>query len=486
MKSVQDWPGASIPVRSFGDFRDLAVLIGGPDPAADPNAWYSAQHHQHARGVYAGSGVEEFLPSKSIVFVDSITDLTRQAMVYAKQQPEAFSERTGKPDVRGAYGLLGREVIQALKHLQHAPGKTVIFVGVLEKVTDEFNVTLAAADGGLQGGARTARHRRPGDLDAPVRARRRGRLRARREGHRAPAGLPRRQPVRPAGQGPLRPPRHDRAARPRRAARQDQPAFEPARSACRMPRARSFTPPDPITAKEKDMYDLNDAQPQMPPVGELIPDGTFAKVNMTIRPGGMNGATPMDAGLLKASHSSDAKLLDCEFTVVEGPYARRKFWQNFTVAGGKLDEKGQSKGWNISKSAFRAMIDSALGLDPKDESAAAKAEAGDPGAEAARRHRLCRAHHGRAGVGPAIQGRQQARQRRDAGRAAVRSRHARRERAARTGQRQAAQAPTPPSAAPAWGTPTPPPAPAGGRGPARRRTGPAPGRSRDRSGWLNT
>lgn len=140
MKSVQDWPGASIPVRSFGDFRDLAVLIGGPDPAADPNAWYSAQHHQHVRSLYAGSGVEEFLATMPVMFVDSITDLTRQAMAYAKQQPEAFSDRTGKPDVRGAYGLLGREVIQALKHLQHAPGKTVIFVGVLEKVTDEFNV----------------------------------------------------------------------------------------------------------------------------------------------------------------------------------------------------------------------------------------------------------------------------------------------------------------------------------------------------------
>lgn len=139
MKSVQDWPGASIPIRSFVDFRDLVVLIGGPDPAADPNACYSSQHHQHARGVYADSGLEQFLASKSIIFVDSITDLTRQVMVYAKQQPEAFSERTGKPDVRGAYGLLGREVIQALKHLQHAPGRTVIFVGVLEKVTDEFN-----------------------------------------------------------------------------------------------------------------------------------------------------------------------------------------------------------------------------------------------------------------------------------------------------------------------------------------------------------
>lgn len=54
-------------------------------------------------------------------------------------------------------------------------------------------------------------------------------------------------------------------------------------------------------------------------------------------------------------------------------YARRKFWQNYTVAGGKLDEKGQSKGWNISKSAFRAMIDSALGLRPDDLGEAARA-----------------------------------------------------------------------------------------------------------------
>ena len=120
------------------------------------------------------------------------------------------------------------------------------------------------------------------------------------------------------------------------------------------------------------MYDLNDAQPQMAPIGELIPDGTFAKIRMTIRPGGLNGSTAIDTGLLKASQSSDAKMLDCEFTVVEGQYARRKFWQNFTVAGGKLDEKGQSKGWNISKSTFRAMVDSALGLDAKDESPAAK------------------------------------------------------------------------------------------------------------------
>ena len=126
-------------------------------------------------------------------------------------------------------------------------------------------------------------------------------------------------------------------------------------------------------------YDLNDAQPQMAPIGELIPDGTFAKVRLTIRPGGVNGATPADAGLLKASQSSDARMLDCEFTVVDGPHARRKFWQSFTVAGGKLDEKGQSIGWKISKSTFRAIVDSALGLDPRDESPAAKAKRVLPG-----------------------------------------------------------------------------------------------------------
>jgi hypothetical protein len=118
-------------------------------------------------------------------------------------------------------------------------------------------------------------------------------------------------------------------------------------------------------------FDFNSAEPQIV-IGDLIPDGTFAKLRLSIRPGGVDGGVPMDAGLLKASSSSDARMLDCEFTVMEGPYAKRKFWQTFTVQGGKHDEKGQSKGWNISKSAFRAMIDSALGLNPEDMSEAAK------------------------------------------------------------------------------------------------------------------
>ena len=119
-------------------------------------------------------------------------------------------------------------------------------------------------------------------------------------------------------------------------------------------------------------FDMNDAEPQK--TGELIPDGSFAKVTMIIRPGGIDGQAEIDQCLLKAPKdpTSDARMLDCEFTVVEGPHAKRKFWQMFTVQGGKVDENGVSIAWKISKSTFRAMIDSALGLDPQDMSETAK------------------------------------------------------------------------------------------------------------------
>jgi hypothetical protein len=122
------------------------------------------------------------------------------------------------------------------------------------------------------------------------------------------------------------------------------------------------------------MYDFSDVEPQQS--SDLIPDGTFAKVTMTIRPGGVDGQTEIDRGLLKASTTagSDVLSLDSEFTVTEGRLARRKFWQTFTVSGGKVDEKGASIGWNISKRTFRAMIDSARGLDPNDNSEEANAK----------------------------------------------------------------------------------------------------------------
>jgi AAA domain len=73
------------------------------------------------------------------IFVDSVTAISRLSFRWSEQQPEAFSERTGKKDTRGAYGLHGREIITWLQHLQHTRDKHVIFVGILEKVLDELN-----------------------------------------------------------------------------------------------------------------------------------------------------------------------------------------------------------------------------------------------------------------------------------------------------------------------------------------------------------
>ena len=139
LKSVQDWSGESIPIRTFPDALDIACLIGGINPAASPEQPFSEAHYRHVSQRYPE--LVQMVATKRLIFVDSITDLTRQAMDWAKTRPEAFSEKTGKPDTRGAYGLLAREVIGLLKHLQHAPGKSVIFVGILERVTDELNRT---------------------------------------------------------------------------------------------------------------------------------------------------------------------------------------------------------------------------------------------------------------------------------------------------------------------------------------------------------
>ena len=111
-------------------------------------------------------------------------------------------------------------------------------------------------------------------------------------------------------------------------------------------------------------FDFNDA-PKMG--GELIPAGTVAPVVMTLRSGG-SAADPM----LRQSQSSDALMLDVEFTITEGDFARRKIWQLITVDGGSRDENGNSKGGQIGRAWLRAAIESSKGIAPTDNSPAAQ------------------------------------------------------------------------------------------------------------------
>lgn len=123
---------------------------------------------------------------------------------------------------------------------------------------------------------------------------------------------------------------------------------------------------------------LQDA-PEQKEFGGIIPDGSFVKVTLSIRPGGHSeppSGDPtqdmLDGDLFYASKSSDAIMLDTEMTVIDVQWKHQKIWQYFTVGGGSLNADGSSKGWLISKAAFRAMIDCACGLDPKDDTPRAR------------------------------------------------------------------------------------------------------------------
>ena len=67
-------------------------------------------------------------------------------------------------------------------------------------------------------------------------------------------------------------------------------------------------------------FDMNDAE--LPRGTDLIPDGSFVKVRMEIRKGGIDGGSPFDRELLKAAKTpgSDVRMLDCELTIVAGPH----------------------------------------------------------------------------------------------------------------------------------------------------------------------
>jgi hypothetical protein len=131
--AVQDVPVDTIRIEDWPSARDLACRIGGANPSYGPTSCYSQTHFDLVGGAL------DNLDRYETIFVDSITAVSRLSFRWSEQQPEAFSDRSGRKDVRGAYGLHGREMLAWLHQLQHARDKHVVFVAILEKVFDEFN-----------------------------------------------------------------------------------------------------------------------------------------------------------------------------------------------------------------------------------------------------------------------------------------------------------------------------------------------------------
>ena len=134
--AVADLPVASVRPRTWSECRDLACVLGGFNPALPANVAYSEAHYNE---VVKNPELAQ-LTGYQILFVDSLTAAGRLCFVWAEQQPEAFTDR-GRKDLRAVYGLHARSMLGWLNQLQHARMRTVVFVAVLEKNTDELNVS---------------------------------------------------------------------------------------------------------------------------------------------------------------------------------------------------------------------------------------------------------------------------------------------------------------------------------------------------------
>jgi AAA domain-containing protein len=132
---VADLPITSIRPRTWEDCRNIACVLGGPDPARAP-AWpYSQNHYETVTADSALSSLQQY----DMIFVDSYTELARRCLTWGVQQPEAFTAY-GKKDLRAAYGLVGRELIAWTQQLQHTRSRTIVLVAILEKVVDDHGI----------------------------------------------------------------------------------------------------------------------------------------------------------------------------------------------------------------------------------------------------------------------------------------------------------------------------------------------------------
>jgi len=108
--------------------------------------------------------------------------------------------------------------------------------------------------------------------------------------------------------------------------------------------------------------DLNEAGAQRE--FDLIPADTIATLAIKVRGGGA-GAD----GALTRSKDGRSEGLDLELTVCDGQYVRRKVFTRLTLQG---ETEGHAEAGRIAGTVLRAIIESARGVRPDDQSESAK------------------------------------------------------------------------------------------------------------------
>ena len=101
---------------------------------------------------------------------------------------------------------------------------------------------------------------------------------------------------------------------------------------------------------------------------DLIPNGTLAKVRMSIKPGGYDDPNQgWVGGYATRNENTGSIYLSCEFVILEGLYAKRKVWGILGLHSNKGPEWG-----NMGRSFIKAILNSARGFSESDNSPAAQ------------------------------------------------------------------------------------------------------------------
>lgn len=138
--AVEDLPVTAIPIRTWREAKDIAVIIAGPDSSKADGAAYSKSHYASAVKIMQEDN-PDFRPKNfDTVFADSITSFSNSCMDWVRQQPQSYTKEGAFNGLK-AYSLLKQEMLDWLRHLQHAPNHNVIFVGILDKKQGEDGVT---------------------------------------------------------------------------------------------------------------------------------------------------------------------------------------------------------------------------------------------------------------------------------------------------------------------------------------------------------
>lgn len=122
------------------------------------------------------------------------------------------------------------------------------------------------------------------------------------------------------------------------------------------------------------MIDLNKVGDMESNDFQLIPDNTIARAIINIKPNVETLPEFSNSPMFKFSGSSSAKWIEVEYTIIHGPFDKRKFWQNHFFDGDAKDDSGVSKSRKIGLSWLKAVLESHSNLDATDASPEAQSK----------------------------------------------------------------------------------------------------------------